>query len=143
MEVRTVHERPTGSGGKFWSLNVADSGEAGFERLPDAQFRSYTISDEAGWKKFHKTVSDALKKHDAKCGFWEKTDVKKAKFWSAKAVDETKKTAVVIVEIELAPGMNLAPQFDPKTKAMTLRISGKLLTSTVRVRDPRPGNSVE
>lgn len=143
-EIRTITERE-GKTGKFWSLNIADSGADGYARIPDAQFRSYSISDEAGWNKLKAAIEKALKAYDAKSSLNEKmsTGAKPAKYWSTKAKDDKHVSAVVIVDIELSDGFNLAPQYDSGLKAMTVKLSGKLLTSTVRVRAPRPGNSVE
>lgn len=139
VEVRTITKRNVGDR-TFWSINLADSGQEGYARIPDAQFRSYTISDEAGFKKFQKAITDALKKYNVKSKLSEKKDVKGNTYWSTASKDAP---AVVIVDIELVEGFNLVPVFDAKLRATTVKLSGKLLTSTVRIRAPRPGNSVE
>lgn len=138
-EIRTITKRD-GKTGPFWSINLADSGADGYSRIPDAQFRSYTISDEAGWKKFQKAIETALKAFNAKSKLSEKKDVKGNTYWSTASKDAP---AVVIVDIELVDGYNLVPSYDPKLGATTVKLSGKLLTSTVKVRAPRPGNTVE
>lgn len=139
VEVRTITKR-SGKQGPFWSINLADSGADGYARIPDAQFRSYSISDEAGWKKFQKAIDAALKAYNVKSKLSEKKDVKGNTYWSTASKDAP---AVVIVDIELVDGFNLIPTYDAKLGATTVKLSGKLLTSTVRVRAPRPGNSVE
>lgn len=142
VEVRTITKRD-GANGPFWSLNIADSGAEGYSRLPEAQFRSYSISNEEGWKKFQSAIEKALKAFDPTAKLNEKKDANKATFWSTKPMSDKQAPAVVIVDIELAEGYDLKPEYDPKLKAMVLKLSGKLLTSTVRVRGKRPGNSVE
>ena len=138
-EIRTITKR-TGKTGPFWSINLADSGADGFARIPDAQFRSYSISDEAGWLKLKKAIETALKAFNAKSKLNEKKDAKGATYWSTKSEEAP---AVVIVDIELIDGYNLVPTYDAKLGATVVKLSGKLLTSTVRVRAQRPGNSVE
>lgn len=139
VEVRTITKR-NGKSGPFWSINLADSGADGYARIPDAQFRSYSISEEAGWKKFQKAIETALKVYNPKSKLAEKKDVKGNTYWSTASAEAP---AVVIVDIELVDGFNLVPTYDLKLGATTVKLSGKLLTSTVRVRAPRPGNSVE
>lgn len=141
-EIRTITKRE-GRDGPFWSINIADSGAEGYARIPDAQFRSYSIPNEDGWKKVKSAIEKALKDFDPTAKLTEKKDANKATYWSTKPENDKQAAAVVIVDIELADGYTLAPQYDSKLKAMTLKISGKLLTSTVRVRGKRLGNSVE
>lgn len=138
-EVRTITKR-TGKTGPFWSINLADSGADGYARIPDAQFRSYSISDEAGWLKFKKAIETALKAYNVKSKLNEKKDVKGNTFWSTKSEEAP---AVVIVDIELVEGFNLIPTYDAKLGATVVKLSGKLLSSTIRIRAQRPGNSVE
>jgi hypothetical protein len=142
VEVRTITQRK-GANGDFWSLNIADSGAEGCARLPEAQFRSYTISSTEGWTKFQAEIEKALKAFNAKACLYKKVDANGADYWSTKAKDGKHVPCVIIVDIELREGDSMAPQYDSKLKAMTLNVKGILKTKTVTIRAPRPGNSVE
>lgn len=151
VEIRTVTERTSSNGSKFWSFNVADSGFEGFARLPQADVRSYTLNDAKGWDKIKKALETAAKAHNAKSGFWQKTDSKGNTFWSSAAgeTEKAKVSCVLVLEIELADGYVMTPTFSTKVKnaaggmgATVLNLQGVADSTSIRVRPKRPGNSV-
>jgi len=124
VRISTVSVRK-GTTKDFVSLNISDEMTAGFERLPEAELKSYSLSLEL-WEQF-KTKSEALG------AVWtEKDDKHKKKYW-------TSSPKVVAFDITLTRSLtDSLKNLDRTTRSLTL--SGA--ASKIQVRDQRPGNTV-
>lgn len=124
VRISTVSVRK-GTTSNFISLNISDEMTPGYERLPDAELKSYSLSLEL-WEQF-KTKSEALG------AVWvEKEDKHKKKYL-------TSSPKVVAFDIALNRSLtDSLKNLDRTTRSLTL--SGA--ASKIQVRVQRPGNTV-
>lgn len=124
VRISTVSVRK-GTTTNFISLNISDEMTPGYERLPDAELKSYSLSLEL-WEQF-KTKSESLG------AVWtEKEDKHKKKYL-------TSSPKVVAFDIALNRSLtDSLKNLDRTTRSLTL--SGG--ASKIQVRVQRPGNTV-
>jgi hypothetical protein len=129
VRISTAAER-AGKTEKFWSLTVSDEMTPNFERLPDADLKSYSLSA--------KDWAVVKKKAESLGATW-----KTAKFSSGAAKGQnyfTTKPQVVVLEIELTKSLKDSVR-DLDRKTTSLSISGQVKKITVR--EQRAGNSID
>jgi hypothetical protein len=129
VRISTAAER-AGKSDKFWSLTVSDEMTPNFERLPDADLKSYSLSAK-DWA--------VIKKRAESLGATWKTQ----KFASGAAKGQnylTTKPQVVVLEIELSKSLKDSIR-DLDRRTTSLSISGQV--KKVTVREQRAGNSVD
>lgn len=129
VRISTATERD-GTSEKFWSLTIADEMTPNFERLPDAELKSYALSAK-DWAVVKKKV-ETLGATWTKAKFAEGASKGKDYF--------TTKPAVVVLEIELTRSLRDSLR-DLKGRSQALSISGKV--KKISVRDKREGNSID
>lgn len=114
-----------GKNEKFWSLNVSDEMTPDFERLPEAELKSYSLS-----------VSDweALKKvAESKGAKWTSKKDKNGNTYLATS------PKVVVLDIEITKSLkDSLRELDRRTTALT--ISGQV--KKISVREQRAGNGL-
>ncbi len=124
VRISTVSVRK-GTTKDFVSLNISDEMTDGFERLPEAELKSYSLSLEL-WEQFKK------KSEELGAVWTEKDDKHKKKYW-------TSSPKVVAFDITLTRSLtDSLKNLDRTTRSLTL--SGA--ASKIQVRAQRPGNTV-
>jgi hypothetical protein len=129
VRISTAAER-AGKTEKFWSLTVSDEMTPNFERLPEADLKSYSLSA--------KDWAVVKKKAESLGATW-----KSEKFSSGAAKGQnyfTTKPKVVVLEIELTRSLKDSVR-DLDRKTSSLSISGQV--KKISVREQRAGNSVD
>jgi hypothetical protein len=124
VRISTVSIRD-GKDAKFVSFNIADEMAPGYDRLPEAELKSYSLSLEL-WEKF--------KTHTTGMGAkWiSKKDKNGKAYWSSSP-------KVVTFDVELKNSLaDSVKDLDRTTRSLTL--SGT--ASNIAVRDQRPGNTI-
>ncbi len=138
VEISSAYVRE-GANGKFVSLNVRDSGEAGFVALPEmsteVSFVTYSVSTEI-WAELMKISEAKMKEVNPKAKWSVETDSAKNKYYSTKSSD-----LVVQLEIELSRSLTVKSTGSGRKSVDTLGISGDVTAITVRGR--RAGNGLK
>jgi len=124
VRISTVAIRD-GKDAKFVSLNISDEMSPGYDRLPEAELKSYSLSLEL-WEKF--------KKHSE--GLGAKWTSKKDKNGKAYFASSPK---VVTFDVTLTRSLaDSVKDLDRSTRSLTL--SGN--ASNIQVREQRAGNTI-
>ena len=114
-----------GKDAKFVSLNISDEMSPGYDRLPEAELKSYSLSLEL-WEKF--------KAHSEKLGAkWTSKKDKNGKAYFASS------PKVVTFDVTLTRSLaDSVKDLDRSTRSLTL--SGN--ASNIQVREQRAGNTI-
>jgi hypothetical protein len=124
VRISTVSIRD-GKNDKFVSFSIADEMAPGYDRLPEAELKSYSLSLEL-WEKFRAHTEGMGAKWNSK------KDKNGKAYWSSSP-------RVVTFDVELKNSLtDSLKDLDRTTRSLTL--SGT--ASNIAVRDQRPGNTI-